>query len=61
MDKQGLPDNWMMLSIIIPCFNEEPVLRATHERLTSVLVIHGRLGLPKREAAELPRTCEVNA
>ena len=27
----------MLLSIIIPCFNEEPVLRATHERLTSVL------------------------
>ena len=27
----------MLLSIIIPCFNEEPVLRATHERLTGVL------------------------
>ncbi len=27
----------MLLSIIIPCFNEEPVLRATHERLTNVL------------------------
>jgi dolichol-phosphate mannosyltransferase len=27
----------MLLSIIIPCFNEEPVLRATHERLTAVL------------------------
>ena len=27
----------MLLSIIIPCYNEEPVLRATHERLTSVL------------------------
>jgi dolichol-phosphate mannosyltransferase len=27
----------MLLSVIIPCFNEEPVLRATHERLTSVL------------------------
>ena len=51
----------MLLSIIIPCFNEEPVLRATHERLTSVLVIPGRLGFPKREAAELPRTYEVNA
>jgi len=51
----------MLLSIIIPCFNEEPVLRATHERLTSVLVIQGRLGLPKREAADLPRTYEVNA
>ncbi|HEY0729439.1 MAG TPA: glycosyltransferase, partial [Pyrinomonadaceae bacterium] len=27
----------MLLSVIIPCFNEEAVLRATHERLTSVL------------------------
>ena len=27
----------MLLSVIIPCFNEEPVLRATHERLTGVL------------------------
>jgi polyisoprenyl-phosphate glycosyltransferase len=27
----------MLLSVIIPCFNEEDVLRATHERLTSVL------------------------
>lgn len=31
----------MLLSIIIPCFNEEPVLRATHERLTSVLTEMG--------------------
>jgi dolichol-phosphate mannosyltransferase len=27
----------MLLSVIIPCFNEEPVIRATHERLTTVL------------------------
>ncbi len=27
----------MLLSVIIPCYNEEAVLRATHERLTSVL------------------------
>jgi dolichol-phosphate mannosyltransferase len=27
----------MLLSVIIPCFNEEDVLRATHERLTTVL------------------------
>lgn len=27
----------MLISVIIPCFNEEPVIRATHERLTSVL------------------------
>jgi glycosyltransferase involved in cell wall biosynthesis len=27
----------MLLSVIIPCYNEEPVLRATHERLTQVL------------------------
>jgi dolichol-phosphate mannosyltransferase len=27
----------MLLSVVIPCFNEEAVLRATHERLTRVL------------------------
>src|SRR5689334_242637 len=27
----------MLLSVVIPCFNEEPVLRTTHERLTAVL------------------------
>lgn len=27
----------MLLSVIIPCYNEEDVLRATHERLTTVL------------------------
>ena len=27
----------MLLSVIIPCYNEEAVLRATHERLTSVI------------------------
>jgi dolichol-phosphate mannosyltransferase len=27
----------MLLSVIIPCYNEEPVLRATHERLSNVL------------------------
>lgn len=27
----------MLLSVIIPCYNEEAVLRATHERLTNVL------------------------
>lgn len=27
----------MLLSIIIPCYNEEVVLRATHERLTKVM------------------------
>jgi glycosyltransferase involved in cell wall biosynthesis len=27
----------MLLSIVIPCYNEEPVLRATHERLSHVL------------------------
>jgi dolichol-phosphate mannosyltransferase len=27
----------MLLSVVIPCYNEEPVLRATHERLTRVL------------------------
>jgi len=27
----------MLLSVIVPCYNEEPVLRATHERLTKVL------------------------
>jgi dolichol-phosphate mannosyltransferase len=27
----------MLLSVIVPCYNEEDVLRATHERLTSVL------------------------
>lgn len=27
----------MLLSVIIPCYNEEPVLRATHTRLTGVL------------------------
>lgn len=27
-----------MLSVIIPCYNEEAVLRETHERLTSVLM-----------------------
>src|SRR5262245_23553768 len=27
----------MLLSVIIPCFNEEDVPRATHERLTTVL------------------------
>ena len=27
----------MLLSVIIPCFNEEAVLRTTHERLTAVL------------------------
>jgi polyisoprenyl-phosphate glycosyltransferase len=26
-----------MLSVIVPCYNEEAVLRATHERLTAVL------------------------
>ncbi|HEY6660880.1 MAG TPA: glycosyltransferase family 2 protein [Pyrinomonadaceae bacterium] len=26
----------MLLSVVIPCFNEESVLRATHERLTKV-------------------------
>ena len=51
----------MLLSVVVPCYNEEAVLRATHERLTSVLVIQGHLGFPKREAAELPRTYEVNA
>ena len=27
----------MLLSVIIPCYNEEAVLRATHERLTNVM------------------------
>jgi dolichol-phosphate mannosyltransferase len=27
----------MLLSVIVPCFNEEPVLRETHERLSRVL------------------------
>ncbi len=27
----------MLLSVIVPCYNEEAVLRATHERLVSVL------------------------
>ena len=27
----------MLISVVIPCFNEEPVIRATHERLTTVL------------------------
>ena len=27
----------MLLSVIVPCFNEEAVLRSTHERLTDVL------------------------
>src|SRR5262245_11449943 len=27
----------MLLSVIVPCYNEEVVLRATHERLTKVL------------------------
>lgn len=27
----------MLLSVIVPCYNEEAVLHATHERLTSVL------------------------
>lgn len=27
----------MLLSVIVPCYNEEAVLRATHERLTTVL------------------------
>ena len=27
----------MLLSVIVPCYNEEVVLRATHDRLTSVL------------------------
>ncbi len=27
----------MLLSVIVPCYNEEAVLRATHERLTGVL------------------------
>jgi dolichol-phosphate mannosyltransferase len=27
----------MLLSVVIPCYNEEAVLHATHERLTSVL------------------------
>ena len=27
----------MLLSVVIPCYNEEDVLRATHERLTAVL------------------------
>jgi glycosyltransferase involved in cell wall biosynthesis len=27
----------MLLSVIVPCYNEEAVLRTTHERLTSVL------------------------
>ena len=27
----------MLLSVVIPCYNEEAVLRATHERLTTVL------------------------
>jgi dolichol-phosphate mannosyltransferase len=27
----------MILSVIVPCYNEEGVLRATHERLTNVL------------------------
>jgi dolichol-phosphate mannosyltransferase len=27
----------MLLSVVVPCYNEEAVLRATHERLTSVL------------------------
>jgi dolichol-phosphate mannosyltransferase len=27
----------MILSVIVPCYNEQDVLRATHERLTSVL------------------------
>ena len=27
----------MLLSVIVPCFNEEAVLRNTHERLTDVL------------------------
>ncbi|HYY57551.1 MAG TPA: glycosyltransferase family 2 protein, partial [Pyrinomonadaceae bacterium] len=27
----------MLLSVIVPCYNEESVLRQTHQRLTSVL------------------------
>src|SRR5512145_1046880 len=27
----------MLLSVIVPCYDEEVVLRATHDRLTSVL------------------------
>ena len=27
----------MLLSVIVPCFNEEAVLRSTHKRLTDVL------------------------
>ncbi len=27
----------MLLSVVVPCYNEQDVLRATHERLTSVL------------------------
>lgn len=27
----------MLLSVVVPCYNEQAVLRATHERLTSVL------------------------
>ena len=27
----------MLLSVVIPCYNEEPVLRATHERLSQTL------------------------
>ena len=39
----------MLLSVIIPCYNEEPVLRATHERLTGVLT-----ELPGLQSLSLP-------
>ena len=34
----------MLLSVVVPCYNEEPVLRETHGRLTGVLT-----GLEKSE------------
>jgi dolichol-phosphate mannosyltransferase len=34
---RGLEKRIMLLSVIVPCFNEEAVLLETHKRLTSVL------------------------
>lgn len=45
---RGLKKRLMILSVIIPCFNEEAVLSQTHLRLTTALD-----GLH-------PITCEVN-
>ena len=36
-DDAGPRSARMVLSVVVPCYNEEPVIAQTHERLTAVL------------------------